>query len=182
MTGLTRQQKNKRHLGIMAVIAIMMFGFGYALVPLYNVLCKNLGINGKIGGQSSYDPSTKIDKRRLLTVEFLTTDQANLKGVFYPLNKKVHVYPGEKKRVAFYVENPNAHDIILQAIPSVTPGIAAKYLRKTECFCFVQQTLQAKEGRDMPVVFYFDPELPKDIHTVTISYTIYDVTSTVRKG
>lgn len=161
----------------MLIIAIAMFGFGYALVPLYNALCRNLGINGKIGGQAIYDPATtRLDKSRLLTIEFLTTDQAHLKGAFHALKKKIHIHPGEQKRVAFYVENPAQHEVILQAIPSVSPGIAAKYLKKTECFCFTQQTLQAKEGRDMPVIFHIDPEIPKDIHVITISYTIYDVT------
>jgi cytochrome c oxidase assembly protein subunit 11 len=171
-------KRRKRHILIMAFIAIAMFGFGYALVPLYNVLCKQLGINGKISGQAQYDPSkTLIDKNRSLLVEFLTTDQANLHGKFFALKGKVRVHPGEQERVAFYVENPSNHPIVLQAIPSVSPGIAARYLKKTECFCFVRQTLAAKEGRDMPVVFHFDPELPKEIKVVTVSYTIYDVTA-----
>lgn len=176
MPTLLKKNRNKRHLVIMMLIAFGMFGFGYALVPMYNVLCKQLGINGKIGDKATYDPKMPIDKSRLLTVEFLTTDQAHLNGVFYPLVKKIQMHPGEQKRAAFYVENPASHDVVLQAIPSVSPGLAAKYLKKTECFCFTQQTLHAKEGRDMPVIFHFDPELPSDINVITISYTIYDVT------
>lgn len=177
METLSIIKRNKRHLIIMVIIAIGMFGFGYALVPLYNVMCSTLGINGKISGQAIYNPlTTHLDKSRLLTVEFLTNDQAQLNGKFFPLKKKVQVHPGEQKRVAFYIENPEQHQIIVQAIPSVSPGIAAKYLKKTECFCFTQQTLHAKEGRDMPVVFHFDPELPKDIKVVTISYTVYNIT------
>lgn len=172
----SKQQRNKRHLMIMLFIAVGMFGFGYALVPLYNTMCATLGINGKIGGVATYDPKTAIDKSRLLTVQFLTMEQAQLNGAFYPVMKKIQLHPGEQKRVSFYVKNPAEHTVTLQAIPSVSPGIAAKYLKKTECFCFTQQTLRAKEERDMPVVFHFDPDLPKDINVITISYTMYDVT------
>ena len=168
-----------RQISIMLIVVIGMFGFGYALVPLYNVLCKSLGINGKVTEQANLE-SAIVDKSRLLTIQFITQDRANLNGSFFPLEKTVTVNPGEQKRVAFYVENPSDRRVVLQAIPSVSPGIAAKYLKKTECFCFIQQKLEPHEGRDMPMIFHFDSELPKHIQNIVISYTIYDITDRVQ--
>ena len=158
--------------------AIGMFGFGFALVPIYNKLCKALSINGKTNTiPISYDATNaKIDDR-IITVEFVTTNNSGLTWAFYPKVNKIKIHPGELTRLSFYAENTTNHRMTVQAIPSVTPGIAAKYLKKTECFCFTQQTLNGHEAMDMPVLFHLDTALPDNIKTITLAYTLFDVTN-----
>ncbi len=165
--------KNKITVKYLILLTIIMFDFGFAMVPLYNVLCEVTGLNGKTGGYSQLNTGT-IDVTRKIDVQFLATNNANLPWTFVPLITQVSVYPGENKEVAFYAQNNSGHIMTVQAIPSVTPGIAAKYLRKTECFCFKRQTFNNGEARDMPVLFHIDPALPNNIHTITISYTLFD--------
>ena len=161
----------------LALISCFMFGFGYALVPLYNVLFNTLGINGKTGGQVIYtETPAKIDQARTIRVEFLATNNASLPWQFYPEQKIVYVHPGASTKVTYFAENDSSKPMTVQAIPSVSPGIAAKYLKKTECFCFRQQHLDSHISKSMPIIFHLDPKLPKDISTVTLSYTLFDVT------
>lgn len=175
-----QQKSHKRLLIIMLSIAVGMFGFCYLLVPIYNVLCQQLGINGKTGGRVVYDASAVlVDESRTVTVQFITNINENLQWSFFPLVKKIKMHPGEMKRVAFFAENKTGQAMTVQAIPSVAPGLAARYLKKTECFCFTQQTLNAHEVRDMPLLFHLDPELPKNINTLSLSYTLFDVTGRV---
>lgn len=172
--------KSKKILKILFAIVLFMFGFCYALVPLYNVMCKQLGLNGKTSGAVSYDAShSYIDKSRVVTVEFVTNTNESLPWKFYPNISKLDMHPGEMKRVTFYAENDTDHAMIVQAIPSVAPGVAARYLKKTECFCFTQQTLGGHKHANMPVLFHLDPELPKDVRTLTLSYTLFDITNRV---
>lgn len=159
---------------LLALIVIGMFGFGFALVPLYNSLCKNLGINGKL--TQSYDTAKGSVKERNLHIEFVATQSASIPWAFYPKIPKLSVHPGQNYRLAFYAENKSDTAMTVQAIPSITPAIAAKYLKKTECFCFTQQQLGPHEAMDMPLIFHVDPDLPAGIKTITLSYTLYDVT------
>ncbi len=173
---------NKSHnrlLIILAVVVLGMFGFGFALVPIYNSLCKNLGINGKITQDTqAYDTSKAyVATEREVLVEFVATNNSGVPWAFYPKVTKIKVHPGEVVRLSFYAENKSDHPMTVQAIPSVTPGIAAKYLKKTECFCFTQQTLNGHEAMDMPLLFHIDTDLPEKIETVTLSYTLFDVTT-----
>ncbi|MGQ3891760.1 cytochrome c oxidase assembly protein [Legionella sp. CNM-4043-24] len=163
---------------ILAAIVVGMFGFGFALVPIYNSLCQTLGINGKTNkAPIAYDASkAKVNKDRNVVVEFVATKNSNLDWAFYPKTKRITVHPGEIARLAFYAENQSNHQMTVQAIPSITPGIAAKYLKKTECFCFTQQTLNGHEAMDMPLLFHLDPDLPAGIKTITLAYTLFDVT------
>jgi len=162
--------------GLMALV-LGMFGFGFALVPIYNSLCKSLGINGKVYYQAgSYDESTAKNDEREIIVEFVATSNSSLPWVFYPKMNKIVIHPGKIAKLAFYAENQSNFPMTVQAIPSITPGIAAKYLKKTECFCFTQQTLNGHEAMDMPLLFHLDPELPANVKTITLSYTLYDVT------
>lgn len=157
-----------------------MFAFGFALVPIYNSLCKTLGINGKTNTTSiEYKVGTRVDKEREVLVEFVATNNSSLPWLFYPKTKKIRVHPGEIAQLSFYAENKSGHSMTVQAIPSVTPGIAAKYLKKTECFCFTYQRLNENEAMDMPLLFHLDPELPADIHTITLAYTLFDITGRV---
>jgi len=165
----------------LALVVLAMFAFGFALVPIYNSLCKTLGLNGKTSSEAvAYDARTaKIDAGREVVVEFVSTNNGGVPWAFYPKTKKIRVHPGEIAKLAFYAENKTAHRMTVQAIPSVTPGIAAKYLKKTECFCFTQQTLNGHEAMNMPLLFHLDPELPANVKTVTLSYTLFDVSDKV---
>ncbi len=166
---------------LLTALAVGMFGFGFLLVPIYNTLCKNLGINGKTNPSAvAYDAvKAKIQKDREVFVEFVATNNSGVPWDFYPKTSKLKVHPGEIARLAFYAENKTKHRMTVQAIPSVTPGIAAKYLKKTECFCFAQQTLEGHEGMNMPLLFHLDPDLPAQIKTITLAYTLFDVTGRV---
>jgi len=175
-------KRNIKLLILLTAIVIGMFGFAFALVPIYNTLCKTLGINGKTNPKAiAYDVSkAKIEKREVL-VEFIATNNGGVPWKFYPKVNKLKVHPGEIARLAFYAENTTDHTMVVQAIPSVTPGIAAKYLKKTECFCFTQQTLNGHEGMDMPLLFHLDPDLPNNVKTITLSYTLFDVSDKANK-
>lgn len=170
-----------RLVAILAVVVLSMFAFGFALVPIYNTLCQSLGINGKTQlGAVAYDPATvRIARDRTVTVEFVATNNSSVPWDFYPKTYKLDVHPGEIARLAFYAENKTNHRMTVQAIPSVTPGIAAKYLKKTECFCFTQQTLNGHEAMDMPLLFHLDADLPANVNTITLAYTLFDVTNRV---
>jgi cytochrome c oxidase assembly protein subunit 11 len=176
------QKRQKKLLFILSGIVISMFAFGFALVPIYNSLCKNLGINGKTNPQAvAYDPSkATIAMDREVLVEFVATNNSGVPWAFYPKIQKISVHPGEMVKLAFYAENKTDHQMTVQAIPSVTPGIAAKYLKKTECFCFTQQTLNGHESMNMPLLFHLDTDLPEKIKTLTLSYTLFDVTGRVK--
>lgn len=171
---LNKNNKNKRLLITLVFVVVGMFGFGFALVPMYSVICKTLGINGKVENGTA-NSSNSVDVTRLVTVEFVTTTNENLPWDFYPEVKKVTLHPGQNILVNFYAKNKTDKTMIVQAVPSISPGVAAKYLKKTECFCFTQQTFKAHEGRDMPVLFHIDTDLPENIRTLTLSYTMFDI-------
>lgn len=174
---MTKELKHQKLLIVLTVVVLGMFGFGFALVPIYNSLCKTLGINGKTNPKSiAYDVSkAKIATDREVLVQFVATNNSGVPWAFYPKIKEIKVHPGEVVKLAFYAENTTDHRMVVQAIPSVTPGLAAKYLKKTECFCFTQQTLNGHEAMNMPLLFHLDTELPEKINTVTLSYTLFDV-------
>lgn len=176
------ESKKKRLIKKLVIVPFFMFGFGYALVPIYNTMCKQLGINGKTSVvAASVADEASIDKSRWVTVEFMTMNANGVAWKFKPSIKKVKLHPGEMKRLSYYVENFTDKPMIVQAIPSVSPGIAAKYFKKTECFCFTQQELNAHEAMDMPLLFHLDSELPKQVKTVTLSYTLFDVTARMQR-
>jgi cytochrome c oxidase assembly protein subunit 11 len=175
---MSKERNHRRLLVILATVVLGMFAFGFALVPIYNSLCQTLGINGKTNTEAvAYDAATaKISKDREILVEFVATNNSGVTWAFYPKVHKIKVHPGEIVKLEFYAENKTDHSMTVQAIPSVTPGLAAKYLKKTECFCFTQQTLNGHEAMNMPLLFHLDTDLPENINTVTLSYTLFDVT------
>lgn len=175
---MVKRREHQKLLLVLTMIVIGMFAFGFALVPIYNSLCKTLGINGKTNPEAiAYDVSkAHIAHDREVVVEFIATNNSGVPWDFYPKTSKVTVHPGEIVHLAFYAENKTDHPMSVQAIPSVTPGIAAKYLKKTECFCFTQQTLNGHEAMNMPLLFHLDTDLPEHINTVTLAYTLFDVT------
>jgi cytochrome c oxidase assembly protein subunit 11 len=170
------RQKNKKLTWILAGVTVGMFGFGFALVPLYNTFCNVLGINGKTA-KTAQAVSTTVDDSRWVTMEFIAINSGGVQWKFSPSVQRIKLHPGEMKRLTFYAENYSDHQMVVQAIPSVSPGIAAKYLKKTECFCFTQQTLNSHEAMNMPLLFHLDKDLPKQVKTLTLSYTLYDVTA-----
>jgi cytochrome c oxidase assembly protein subunit 11 len=175
---MDKEQKQQKLLIILTLIVLGMFAFGFALVPIYNSLCKTLGINGKTNPEAiAYDVSkAKIQTSREVLVQFVATNNSGVPWAFYPKTKEIKVHPGEIVKLAFYAENKTDFKMTVQAIPSVTPGLAAKYLKKTECFCFTQQTLNGHEAMNMPLLFHLDTDLPDNINTVTLAYTLFDVT------
>jgi len=177
MTQSKTHSRHKRLLIILAAAAVFMFAFGYALVPIYNTMCRVLGINGKTNGTAAIYSAERfpVQKDRWVTVEFIATNNASLPWKFYPLKKKIRLHPGQLQKFAFFAENDSGKTMTIQAIPSITPGIAAQYFKKVECFCFAQQTLKSHQSMNMPLVFHIDPKLPKNVHTITLSYTIFDV-------
>lgn len=169
------QSYNSKMLGKLAVIAALMFGFGYALIPVYRQICELTGINVLTQKEEGIQPvsNTQIDKTRSITVEF----DANTTGPwrFRPVTSSLQVHPGELNTVVYEVVNSQPRKMDAQAIPSYAPQEAIKYFHKIECFCFKQQTLGPNEARQMPVVFYVDKELPKSVKTITLSYTFFEV-------
>lgn len=158
--------------------SLLMFAFAFALVPLYDVFCDITGLNGKPEMQQAA-LSNKVDSSRTVTVTFITHAQSGAPFKVSAKQYSLDVSPGEMERVEFVANNLANTDKVMQAIPSVAPGRAAKYLHKVSCFCFNQQPLKAKGGADLPLLFYLDETLPSDIQEVTLSYTIYDITDSV---
>lgn len=169
-------EKTERLVIKLVVIAVLMFGFGFALVPLYRVFCEITGLNGKTNAEAVtalFIP----DISRSVTVQFVTTLNENMPWEFKPFLKTLIVHPGESAQVLFSAKNLSAKTMVAQAVPSVSPGFTAQYFKKTECFCFNRQTLKAGEAIEMPVVFMLDPALPSDQKEITLSYTLFDVTN-----
>ena len=164
---------NKKVIRSLLFVVIAMFGFGFALVPLYDVFCDITGLNGKTGDQYVSAEPIQVDTSREIKVEFLANLNAEMPWEFKPLTNVVKVHPGEAARIEYVARNKTDRDIIGQAVPSVTPGLAAAHFQKTECFCFTEQVLKAGEEKIMPVVFMIDPSVDEDVHEVTLSYTFF---------
>ena len=176
---------NRRMVGKLVVIAGLMFGFGYALVPIYRAVCDALGINvlsvsERLGsGQTTREDAlrladnTQVDRTRLITVEF----DANARGPwdFKPAQRSLQVHPGELTTVMYQFRNVQDRTMAAQAIPSYAPMQASPHFNKLECFCFNEYTLAPGESREWPVAFVIDPKLPKDVTTITLSYTFFEV-------
>ncbi|EKD91705.1 MAG: Cytochrome c oxidase, assembly transmembrane protein CoxG [uncultured bacterium] len=174
--------KNKRLIRKIIIGVLFMFGFCYLMVPLYSLVCKQAGINGRGNFRATDDPTIKIDKSRTIQVEFSTMIHGNLAMQFRPLIRRINIHPGETKEVYFFAENDTGKRITVQAVPSIAPGEAAKYLKKTECFCFTQQSFFKGEKADMPVIFRIDPDVPKEVKFVVLNYTMFDAMQFLKKN
>ncbi|HPR45281.1 MAG: cytochrome c oxidase assembly protein [Ottowia sp.] len=178
------KRENLQMVGKLAVVVAGMFAFGYALVPLYRAICEVTGINilsltegevpgnGKTGG-SAAALNTQVDLSRTITVEF----DANARGIweFHPAVRSVQVHPGQLTTVMYEFRNSQNRRMAAQAIPSYAPRQAAPHFHKLECFCFNQYTLEPGEKREWPVAFIIDPKLSRDVKTITLSYTFFEV-------
>ena len=179
------RQDNHRMVGKLVVIAVLMFGFGYALVPIYRAVCDALGINvlsvserlgaghGTREDAARLAANSQVDRTRLITVEF----DANARGPwdFKPAQRSIQVHPGELTTVMYEFRNVQDRTMSAQAIPSYAPMQASPHFNKVECFCFNEYTLAPGEQRQWPVAFVIDPKLPKDVTTITLSYTFFEV-------
>lgn len=170
--GRARERGNRALVVKLGVIVVAMFGFGYLLVPFYEKICEVTGLRNI--DRADAVANTQVDKSRTVRVEF-DTNLRNLPWQFRALELSTDVHPGAVTQAMFEVVNLTDHAITGQAIPSYGPRQAALYFKKIDCFCFSKQTLAPREKRDMPVVFVVDPKLPKDISTITLSYTFFEV-------
>jgi cytochrome c oxidase assembly protein subunit 11 len=167
-----QQHDNRALLRKLAIFVVAMFGFGYALVPFYDKICAATGLRNIAGADAVVN--TQVDATRDVRIEF-DSNIRKLPWRFRPLTPVVNVHPGEVRQVVFEVVNTTDRPLTGQAIPSYGPPQAGQYFKKLECFCFSRQTLQPGETRQMPVVFVVDADLPKDVATITLSYTFFEV-------
>ncbi|MGR8930760.1 MAG: cytochrome c oxidase assembly protein [Gammaproteobacteria bacterium] len=171
------KQKNTSLVKKLVVVALLMFGFGYALVPIYNVLCNITGQNKKIEEAKDVNRAFVVDENREVTVEFITSVNESTPLEFRAKTPKMKVHPGQYYTVDFFAKNKLAGPIKAQAIPSITPGLAEEFFKKVQCFCFELQTFEGHEEKVMPVRFVVNPELPARYKTITLSYTFFDRTN-----
>ena len=170
-----RKQSNQR-LGVkLGLVSLLFVGFGFALVPLYDVICRITGINGRTNAVAAVvDKNTQIDRTRSVKIEFLSHSMPGVALDFKPDQFTVQVHPGEVAHTTYTVHNTSNKVFVGQAVPSVTPAVLANDFQKIECFCFTQQTFQPGEKRTMPVVFVVSPEMERDYSTITLSYTFFE--------
>jgi cytochrome c oxidase assembly protein subunit 11 len=168
---------NRRMVTKLVVVAAMMFAFGYALVPIYRTICDALGVNvlarAELQGATDVPVNGQVDLGRTVTVEF----DANARGPwdFKPERARVDVHPGELVTVMYEFRNRQERTMVAQAFPSYAPAAAGAHFRKLECFCFTEHVLKPGEAKRWPVVFVVDAKLPKDVRTITLSYTFFEV-------
>ncbi len=165
---------NRKPLSWLIAATVGMFGFAFALVPLYDVFCEITGINGKTDDVAAAQ-SSQVDTSRLVTVEFVSYINPGLGWEFEPEVKSLQVHPGQTRTINYRAVNLSGAGGTGQAVPSVTPGLAAQYLNKIECFCFNSQPLDAGQKAELPLIFYVDPEIPDDIERMTLAYTLFNV-------
>lgn len=182
---LSIARENAKTVGKLAAVALGMFAFGYLLVPLYQQICEATGINilslserqvpggGSAGKNAKLPANSQVDTSRTITVEF----DSNVRSLwdFKPAVRSMQVHPGEMATVMYEFQNVQNRRMAAQAIPSYAPRQATAFFNKLECFCFSQYTLEPGEKREWPVVFYIDPRISKDVKTITLSYTFFEV-------
>jgi cytochrome c oxidase assembly protein subunit 11 len=179
VNGRERNKANTRLVAKLGLLVVGMFGFGFAMVPLYDVFCEITGLNGKTGRMAVQDVGAQqVDEDRTVTIEFVASLNQSMNWEFRPTEDKLRVHPGQLYTTRYYARNKAEQTMIGQAIPSVAPGQAAAHFKKTECFCFERQLFRAGQGRQMPVSFVVDSDLPEEVKTITLSYTFFDVTET----
>jgi cytochrome c oxidase assembly protein subunit 11 len=171
---------NRTLLKKLVAVSVLMFGFAFALVPFYEQICEVTGIRNVFQPDQPGPTNTQVDMSRTVSMEF-DSNTRRLAWTFRPLQPNVEVHPGQVVQVLYEVRNTLDRTVTGQAVPSYGPRQAEQYFRKLECFCFRQQTLAPGEVRQMPVVFVVDPGLPKDVPTITLSYTFFEVAGTQKQ-
>lgn len=158
---------------------VLMFGFGFAMVPIYDVFCQITGLNGKISRTGEVTEQIEVVESRKVKVRFISSFNENMPWEFVPSQSVYRVNPGQMQHTAFFAHNPTSKRMVAQAIPSVSPAEAAQYLHKVNCFCFDRQPLDAGGKAEMPMVFFIDPKIPEHLDSITLSYTLFDITDQV---
>lgn len=186
-THLMPEPNHRMLVGKLLLIVAFSFGFGFALVPLYDVFCAVTGLNGKsvgLGGvaRTAPSPPSRIDTQRIVTVEFTDTVMPGLPWKIEPLIARLDLHPGELHQASYRVHNLSDKPIVGQAVPSVSPGLAALNFEKLECFCFREQTLAPGETKELPLTFIVKPEIDRDIRTITLSYAFFNITTAKQEG
>jgi cytochrome c oxidase assembly protein subunit 11 len=183
-SGLNKEQQRRANRSLTSRLLIMTLGsfaFGWALVPLYDVLCKVAGIGNAEAKAGRAVVREAIDPNRTITIEFVTNVASVGSFDFHPEVASMRIHPGKLYDAEFFAKNLTQAASVAQAVPSISPGGAAKYFHKTECFCFSPQKFAGGEGRDMPVRFIVDPQLPGNVDKLTLAYAIYDTTQPVAR-
>jgi cytochrome c oxidase assembly protein subunit 11 len=176
MSNVIKQIIPKSQLTKICLIPIFMFGFGFAMVPLYNVFCDITGLNGKTGRvEASTIDEDMVDRSRSIEVRFLANTGRGLQWSFEPLVKKMEVHPGQLYEAMYRVRSTTDKPTKGQAVPSVSPGLAAQHFNKTECFCFTQQNLAGFESKLMPIKFIIGRDVSEKIEQITLSYTFFNI-------
>ncbi len=165
--------KNKKLVRKLLWLVVGSLLFAFALVPLYSVLCEITGLNGKTENSAALISKAKVDDTRWLNVQFTTSVMPGLGWNFYPKQTSIRLHPGQIETVIFVAKNTTNEVVVGQAVPSITPGIAAANFKKIECFCFVRQSLKPGEEKEMPLRFFVSPDLPKDVSEMTLSYSFF---------
>ena len=192
---MEQQNANRKTAKRLVLVAIAMFLFGFVVMPpFYSLICDTFGLNGRFLDIESGDYVTaegklkgeqlaaRKDLSRTVTVQFFTSLNQNLQWEFKALTRQIKVHPGEIKTVKFFAHNKTGRRMVAQAVPSVSPGNANKYFTKMECFCFNQQTFETDEAKEMPLQFVVDPDLPKNINTISLAYTFFDTDKNAAKN
>lgn len=169
--------KNKKLVRKLLWLVVGSLLFAYALVPLYDVLCSLTGLNGKTQDTATEITKAKVDNTRWVNVQFTSSVMPGLGWNFYPKQSSIKLHPGQIETVVFIAKNTTNQVVVGQAVPSVTPGIASANLKKIECFCFVRQSLNPGEEKEMPLRFFVSPELPADVSEMTLSYSFFPAVS-----
>ena len=173
----TAQANHGKTVRKLVFLVIGMFAFGWALIPLYDLICEITGLSGDTGGQYTYDPAAeRVDRTRLVKVNFITNTNQGMVWDFWSDKGGMRVYPGELNEAVFYVKNTTNRRMVGQAIPSVVPLTAAEYFHKTQCFCFESQVLEPGEEMAMPMRFIVDSDLPGNVQSISLSYALFDIT------
>ncbi len=177
---MPEQKSHRKVFMIGGTVAVIMFGFCFAMVPLYSMICKATGISTSVPTSELLTPYGGLkevmtpDLSRTITVQFMAVNNKGLPWDFYPKVKDVHIHPGENVKIFFHAKNTTSRDMTVQAIPSITPTESMGHFHKVECFCFKQQSLKAGESKDMALIFNLDKELPKEVKEITLAYTLFD--------
>ncbi|MGO9930596.1 MAG: cytochrome c oxidase assembly protein [Steroidobacteraceae bacterium] len=173
---MDRKRANRRLVLGLTLMAAGSFAFGWALVPLYDVFCRAVGIGNAAAKAGPSAGDEAIDANREITVEFIASPASVGSFEFRPQVASMRIHPGKLYGTAFYARNLTSGASVAQAVPSISPAGTAKYFHKTECFCFAPQKFAVGEGRDMPVRFIVDPQLPANVDKLTLAYMFYDTT------
>lgn len=168
---------NRLVLKKLLLVAVVMFGFGFLLVPFYKKICEVTGLNATRTGEA-WAQNSQVDASRWITVQFDANTNENMPWKFEPLQHSIRIHPGEMTQIMYRAVNISDHAITGQAVPSYGPALVVNYFKKIECFCFSKQTLKAHEEKIMPVQFVVQTDLPKDLHTITLSYTFFELRQT----